>query len=482
MLPIIPPTSLRSGIFLCSLGLLIFSLGATGCLPPPEGEGADRCPPGVEYDEQRQRCVSGNGYEDTGVSDGDTGDGDADTGTGDGGTGDADTGTGDGAQDADVSNGDGDGGTGDEDVPIPGDCGDTLAERFTTVPVPDTSYAGRVHASHGPNDGAFIAWKNGSQIEVTRARADGSVATRHTFDGDEIYGFAANDDSYALLIFKQSDILSIVIADHDGTVVEDKILIGDVDHNVEGSEWFGHLIRDGRLTEGDGRWAAYYTVQRLWPDGIAHYGDQLTILEADGTSAFGGWDWGCSHSMEVRISHNGQQFGPLCSSDCFPTKGVHYNHRGGELWPDEEGSDCAGQYGTSLGASVPTDDGFWLTFTATDDRDSHDVAISRVTGNSPGDTLWLTEDEVDAGNLNSGLYDSDLLVAWTTGATWSSEGTTHFTLVSDPDGGVVSGPQEIPGARLVNSSDFFLYSNGDVGWAQSSADNEVELARLTICP
>ena len=110
------------------------------------------------------------------------------------------------------------------------------------------------------------------------------------------------------------------------------------------------------------------------------------------------------------------------------------------------------------------------------------TGISRVTGNSPGDTLWLTEDDVNAGNLNSALYDSDLLVAWTTGATWSSEGTTHFTLVSDPDGGVVSGPQEIPGARLFNSSDFFLYSNGDVGWAQSSADNEVELARLTICP
>lgn len=362
-------------------------------------------------------------------------------------------------------------------VTIPGSCqGSTMADHFATAAVSNSSSFGRFHAAEGPDDGAFLAWRTSGQIQVAQVRADGSEVLRHTVDGSDLYGLATSDQHFALLVFRQPDILALVIARHDGTVVNDQILIGDVDHSVEGSEWFGTGIRAGRLAHtGDG-WAAYYTVRRLWPDGIAHYGDQIRLFEADGTSKPGGWGWGCSHSMEVRISHNGQRLGPLCASDCYPSKGVHFNHRGGELWSDEQGSNCSGAYGTSLGASVPTSDGFWLAFTAVDERESQDVGIARTTGRSLGETLWLTADDVRDSALNAEMYGDKLLVAWNAGS------NSQFALVNDPDGTVSSGPESISATNLAQSSDFFLYTNGDIGWAQRDDSGGIELARLRYCP
>ena len=208
--------------------------------------------------------------------------------------------------------------------------------------------------------------------------------------------------------------------------------------------------------------------------GIAHYGDQLRLYEADGSSNSMVWGWGCSHSMEMKVSHNGDRLGPLCSSDCFPSKGVHFNHRGGELWPDEGGSDCRGQYGTSLGASVPVPGGFWMAFTATDDRDSHDVALAKIDGTTPGTPVWLTADTVRDRNLRATNFDGDLVVAW------DADATNQFVIADVANGSVVQGPVSIPEADLGSSSDFFVYANGDVGWAQN-AGGQVGLARLRAC-
>ena len=97
-------------------------------------------------------------------------------------------------------------------------------------------------------------------------------------------------------------------------------------------------------------------------------------------------------------------------------------------------------------------------------------------------TLWLTDDDDDASNLNAANYGDRLLIAWTTGATWNSDGTNHFALLNDPSGAIATGPEEISQASLSSSSDFFLYTDGDVGWAQRSDDGEVSLARLGVCP
>ena len=483
-----------------------------------EPEVGERCPSGAEYDTTLGRCVIDNlnhqeppGNQDphtpdagdpgggsTGPSDPlDTGSpGEQDTGSpgeqDTGSPGEQDTGS-PGGQDTGSPGGQDTGSPGEQDTgsqtepvdPPPTNCSDqSLSSRLTTTALPGDAFWGRIHATAGPNDGAFVAGQDGGGgVEVRQLAADGSLVASHDFAGDDVYGLAASDTAFALLVYRAPDVLALIITDHNGTVIDDQTLIGDVDQSETWSQWFGHQIRDGRLTEAGGQWAAYYTVQQLWDDGVAHYGDQLRVFDADGSPAGGGWNWGCSHSMEVRISHNGTSLGPLCSSDCYPSKGVHFNHQGGRLWTDEEGSDCWGGYATSLGGSIPVDGGFWMIFAATDERDSYDVAVHFIDQWSTTETIWLTEDDVDAANLNGAMYGDELLVAWTEGATWQNDGDQLFARVSHPGGAMVGDAETVDGANLEGASDFFNFDNGDVGWLQGGGTTgELELARLGICP
>lgn len=371
----------------------------------------------------------------------------------------------------------GDMGSTDTDEPPfdAGPCGGAgFGDTFTVSPIAETDASGDLFATPTGQGGAVVGWSDGDGVHVTHVDGSGSVLDDSTVDGDRLYGLAAHEDGRAVMVSRGTDILALVILDAAGDVVYDDTIIGGVPHDVTENEWFGPQIRDGRLTWTGSQWATYFTVQRLWDDGVAHYGDQLRLYDPDGSSNRMVWGWGCSHSMEVRISHNGDRLGPVCSSDCYPSKGVHFNHRGGQLWPDESGSNCAGGYGTSLGASVPVSGGFWVAFTATDQRQSHDVAIVKIDGATPGEPVWLTQDSTPDSALNAVSFDGDLLVAWNAG------GDNQFVVTDADSGEVVDGPTTIADADLQSSSDFFEFSNGDVGWVQN-AGGSVGLARLRAC-
>lgn len=372
-----------------------------------------------------------------------------------------------------------DGATSMADVSEPpfdaGPCGNTsFGDDFTVTAVDGTAAQGSLHAAATPAGGAVIAWKSGSDVHVTHVDGGGTVVSDASVAGDEIYGLAAHAGGRAVMVSRGTDILALVIFDANGNVVSDQTIIGDVPHDVTNNEWFGPLIRVGDMTWTGSQWATYFAVQRLWDDGVAHYGDQLRLYEADGSSNSMVWGWGCSHSMDVSISHNGDRLGAVCSSDCYPTKGVHFNHRGGELWPDETGSNCAGQFGTTIGASVPMTGGFWLAFTATDDRDSHDVAIAWVEGTTPQAPIWLTSDATRDSALRAAASMDDLVVAWNAG------GSNQFVVTDGATGDIVEGPTTVDAAALGGSSDFFTYANGDIGWAQAEG-GQVGLARLRVC-
>lgn len=358
----------------------------------------------------------------------------------------------------------------------PAPCGAAgFGESFTLLPIEGMSGFGRPFAAPTPEGGAYVATGAGGAIKLVRVNGGGIVEAERSVEGTAVYGLAANVDRVAMLVSRGSDILAMVILARNGAVVSDQIVIGDVDHSVTNNEWFGNQLRNGRLAWTGTQWAAYYAVNRLWPDGIAHYGDQLRLYEPDGSSFQMVWGWGCSHSMEMRISHNGDRLGPICSSDCFPSKGVHFNHRGARLYTDEGGSDCAGRYGTTLGGSIPMPGGFWVPFTATDDRSSHDVAVVRITGTSAGSVIWLTESSQNATALNSANYGEHLLVAW------NESGANHFVRLHGDDGTTLNGPRSIDLASLGTASDFFNFADGDVGWAQSMGTG-MGLARLQVCP
>jgi hypothetical protein len=378
-----------------------------------------------------------------------------------------------------------------------GPCtGESLAASLTVTEVLSTSPPApssqpwsrsykELHAAPLPGGGALLAWEGGDGVYLTRV--DDSLARVGddlVISGNSPWGVATNPagDTWGVLVDRGTDVLALVLVGADGTTVSDQVLIGGVDHNVVDNQWFGDGIRGGRLAwNGDG-WAAYYTVQQLYSDGVQHYGDQLRFFAADGTPASVGWAWGCSHSMEVRIAYNGAVTGPVCASDCYPSKGVFFSHNT-LLYTDETGSDCGGGYATHLGGLAPTADGFWTAFTAIDNRSSSDVAIIFVSNTTSGGwqpqylvdaPVWLTDDAVDQAGPHIARLGDKLVVGWSQGS------ESQLVLAALDTGQPLGSPESVPAANLATAGDFFLYANNDVGWPLASGST-IALARLRDC-
>lgn len=367
----------------------------------------------------------------------------------------------------------------DSGAPPPFDAGPCgvgdLASRLTVTPVPGLAARGPLYGAALAGGGVVAAFGSGANTTIQALGGDGSVfGAPITVEGGELWGFATSPDAHAVIVARGTDALYLVGVGHDGAPRFSQRLLGEVPHDVMGNEWFGALIRYGRLDYTGTEWAAYYTVNRLWPDGIAHYGDQLRLFTTAGAPASTRWDWGCSHSMEVRITHNAARLAPVCASDCYPSKGVHFDHRTARLYTDESGSNCAGGYGTSLGGVVPMADGFWVTFTATDGRASPDVALVHVSNDGGADApIWITTDAAHDGDVHAARLGAGFVVAWSGGGV---DRIARF----DAGGAMQEGPLTLTGAGLSGASDFFVIEGGDVGWFTSVAGS-LAFARLRAC-
>lgn len=351
-----------------------------------------------------------------------------------------------------------------------------LADAVSSSPITGISGSGALFAAPTATGGVVVAVAGSGGVTLQRVNGDGSTAGAPvTVDGGGLWGLDVSADAWGVMVSRGSDALYLVVVRPDGSTVFEQKLLGEVDHTVTNNEWFGTGIRYGRLLWDGARWVAYYTVNRLWPDGIAHYGDQLTFWTADGSPDGTGWGWGCSHSMEVRVEHNGTILGPVCASDCYPSKGIHFNHRSAEIVSDESGSNCAGGYGTSLGGVVPMSDGFWVSFTATDGRASHDVGIAHVGNDRRADPpIWLTTDGVRDDDVHAARYGAGFVVAWSAGGT---DRIARF----DATGAMAAGPIDVPALSLAGATDFFVFGgSSDVGWV-TRAGGGLSLVRLRSC-
>ncbi len=349
----------------------------------------------------------------------------------------------------------------------------TLADALTIVTIGGTSSAGRVFGAPLPGAGAVAAWNGGDGVHLVTLDAASAPSGEVTISGERPYGLAVADDgTRGLLVNRGSDALYLVGVDASGATAFERLLIGEVDHGVTDNEWFGTGIRDGRLAWTGDRWAAYYTLQRLWNDGVAHYGDQLRLINPDGSPDRTVWGWGCSHSMEVRISYDGTNLGPLCAADCYPGKGVYFNHNT-MLYSDMR-ANCAGGYTAHLGGAAPLSTGFVAAFTAGDGRSSEDVAVVRIDGSgSAGTPVFLTETMGDESAPNIAPFAGGLVVGWVAGG-------ASFLQQVTADGMAVAPPESVPAAALSDASDFFTYANGDVGWILSGRSG-LSVARLRDC-
>ena len=107
----------------------------------------------------------------------------------------------------------------------------------------------------------------------------------------------------------------------------------------------------------DRGYTAYFPIYRRWPDNIAHTGDTLRKLDLSGSAAAGGWSWGCSHSLDVRLAQSGSVVGPVCLSDCYSQKAILWSNS--KIISDEPTGNCSGTSGAALGGFVPVSGGFW---------------------------------------------------------------------------------------------------------------------------
>jgi len=349
----------------------------------------------------------------------------------------------------------------------------TLAEALNTVTVSLGSPAARVLSAPTADGGTVLAWSGPGGVHVTRVSATGArMGTDAVVPGTSVEALAVRGDVWGVLVARSPDILAFVGIAPAGSISFDRVLVGGVDHSVTGNEWYGALP-EARLAATPTGFGAYFTIQRLWPDGIAHQGDTLQFFAADGgEDRSGGWDWGCSHSLAVRLGHDGSSAGAACVSDCFPGKGVYFNHTT-EVFADPSG-DCSGSSGSALGAIVGTATGFVIAFTSAEGRTSSDVGIVGIgRGGRPGRPDWLTSDDVADGAAHLGSFEGGLVAGWTAGS-------SSFLVRLDDTGAPVDSPEAVS-ASLGQASDFFSWPNGDVGWSEP-ASGDARLFRLRACP
>lgn len=347
-----------------------------------------------------------------------------------------------------------------------GPCsGATLAGSITTTDVPGASGSTRAFATS--TGGAIVGWSSGGGVTLQRIDGAGAAfGAAVPITGDGLWGVAASDDAYAALV-SRSDELVLVITTTTGAVTHEERLMGAVDHTVTNNEWFGDLLRQGRLDWTGSRWVTYSTVQRLWPDGIAHYGDTLRAFAAAGTPDTTFWGWGCSHSIDVRLSHDASgEPTPVCSSDCFPGKGVFYMHDT-QVFADPSGN-CMGFVAQHLGGVAPIAGGNWVGWTSAEGRSSQDPAIALV-GGSVGAPIWLSSDAADASDMHLAPFEGGLVAAW-------NEGSSGHVVQLDASGAMVGAIETIDAGLLAGADDFLVMAGGDVGWAVGS-----RFARLRAC-
>jgi hypothetical protein len=331
--------------------------------------------------------------------------------------------------------------------------GESLGPRLYLVPRPDGS--------------VLLGWTDSSGTGRISLLTGPSTVEIDSFPGQKLKGLVAHDDGgYAVLRWDPpSETMRLARYDFSGSqtwaTVVDTV-------NTEFDEWLG----DSRLTWGNGTYAAYYTVYGVgsWMEG--HYGDQLRYVNSSG-SITGGWEWGCSHSMAELISWDESLgFVALCSSDCYPSKGLVKNNSQNLVASD---GNCGGLVSLQLGQMAAGDDEWKAIFNAMDMSccEGRGVGFVRFGGTSGTNLTWLTD--------TTGTSERDPVMARLPDAAgggerylvgWRMDNTGEFYLATvSGDGTILEGPDAVGDAGIAwgNRDDSFqARPDGSVSWVHAT--------------
>lgn len=365
------------------------------------------------------------------------------------------------------------------------DIGDFEVQRkptyFTSMPI---------LAAPIDNGRTWIAWPDtDGQIHFSRVTLLGRrEANDIKVQGDSVHGLAAVGDDGGAALVRQNEQMQLVRFKNDGTIAWKTVIVGQ---RGESSPSGGKWIRPSWTHESRLRWtgevfAAYVGHVQNWGAKGVHQGDLLWLYDADGQRVlpetpkardYPQWDWGCSHSLDVRLRHNKPLdiIGPVCLSDAYPAKGIIYRH--GPTLRSEPSGDGGGHSDAALGGLVNLPDGFALNFQSKEGRKSYDVGLVRIYGDADeiSDPYWFTNTpSVDEVAPHLANYGDHLLVGWNEGDQLK---LSVFTTRAEP--------REAPvtvNAAVGAHDDFENFPNGDVGWAYATDDGkQLRLAHVQAC-
>ena len=234
----------------------------------------------------------------------------------------------------------------------------------------------------GLTDGsAKIAWSGSGQVHVTPVSAAMQRSGPDvTLAGESVRGFVAHDDGTVALLVVRGTGMFLIKLRADGTALFETAIVNDPPSEIEGARWVDSWGHEGRLLFTGQVYVAYFGHTKHFGSIGKHQGDLLISLSPTTglpTGGPAGWDWGCSHSLDVRLAWDGASVAPVCLSDCYRTRAVMLSDN--DVLQDEPSGNCAGSSQGELGGLAALGGGgFGVTFSTKEGRTSRDVEIGRA--------------------------------------------------------------------------------------------------------
>ncbi len=361
-----------------------------------------------------------------------------------------------------------------------------LADRVTVTPVSlphnlessigswgtwgSTTVGPRLYLVPRPDGSFFLGWTDQSDTGRISTITTGAVAEIGSFPGRRLKGLVVHDDGSSAVLLWNEATETLKLARYGPT--GNQLWAPTLDTvNTEFDDWLG----DARLSYGNGTYAAYYTVYGTGSWMAGHHGDQLRYVNDNG-SITGGWEWGCSHSMAELVGwHQSHGWVALCSSDCYPSKGL-VRDNSQNLVPSD--GNCGGLVSLQLGQMAAGDVEWKAVFNAVEIPppccDAHGIGFVRFGGPAGTVVTWLTN--------TSGDHERDPVMArlpddpsggerYLVG--WRMDDTGEFFLaVVDAVGTVLDGPDPVGSAGIAwgkRDNSFQASSDGSVSWVFGAA-------------
>jgi hypothetical protein len=322
---------------------------------------------------------------------------------------------------------------------------------------------------HEPlSDGRFLlGWTDSTgDGHVSLLSQTGAIAQTYDYPSRSVRGMVAHEDGkFAILLWDAgSKIMRLGKRNLDGS----EIWTVSVDGSLTS---FDDGIGDSRLAYGNNLYAVYFAVygDSGWVKG--HNGDALTYVSSGGVVQAGGWEWGCSHSMAELISYHPtlSKFVPICSSDCYASKGILLNDNQVVYTCD---GNCGGLVSAQLGQVTHNETSWKLVFNAmsTPNVAGKGIGLATIDGDFNSNYVWLTntsgeyERDPVLARLGSSLQSDRYLVGWRT----TDDGVYWLGVIAG-SGAFLAGPEEVTSAGIAwgdRDDSFRGQVDGSVTWVR----------------